>query len=283
MNKKTFKEYMLITVGIIITSVALEYFLIPNNIAAGGATGVAIIINKFIPAISTGPIVFIINLILFIVGFIIIGSQFGAKTIYASFMLSGVMWVIEEFFNPYSLTQDMMMATIVGGLISAVGMAIVFNNDASTGGTDIIAVILKKFFHIEVGKSLLIVDFVITFFAALAFGFEAGLYAVLSVIILGVVIDSCIAGLNKCNEVTVISNKNKEISEYIMNTLERGCTFYNGVGAYTGKETQILYSVVGRNELIKLKKYIVSVDKSAFITVREVHEVTGEGFKGLEE
>lgn len=283
MKKQLFKEYLLITIGIIITSIALEYFYIPNDIAAGGATGVAIIINKYIPSISTGPLVFIINLVLFILGFIVIGGKFGAKTVYASFMLSGVMWFIEKFLNPFSLTSDMMMAVIMGSLISAVGMAIVFNNDASTGGTDIVAVILKKFFHIEVGKSLLVVDFVITFFAAMAFGFEAGLYAVLSVIILGIAIDNCIAGFNKCNEVTIISNKNKEISEFIMNTLERGCTFYNGVGAYTGNKTQILYSVVGRNELIKLKKYISSVDKNAFITVREVHEVAGEGFKGLED
>lgn len=283
MNKKLIREYILITIGIIITSIALEYFYIPNDIAAGGATGVAIIINKFIPAISTGPLVFIINLALFIVGFIVIGKSFGAKTVYASFLLSLVMWIIEEFFNPYSLTQDMMMAVIMGSLISAIGMAIVFNNDASTGGTDIIAVILKKFFHIEVGKSLLVVDFIITFFAALAFGFEAGLYAVLSVIILGIAIDNFIAGFNRCKEVTVISNKNKEISQYIMNTLERGCTLYNGRGAYTGKETEILYSVVGRNELIKLKKFIAEVDENAFITVREVHEVTGEGFKGIQD
>lgn len=283
MNKQIIKDYFLITLGIIITSIALEYFYIPNDIAAGGATGVAIIINSYIPTISTGVLVFILNAVLFVLGFAMIGSKFGAKTVYASFLLSIVMWFIEEFLNPFSLTQDIMMAVIIGSLLSAVGMAIVFNCDASTGGTDIIAVILKKFFHIEVGRSLLIVDFVITFLAAITFGFEAGLYAVLSVIILGIAIDNCIAGFNKCNEVTIISNKNKDISEFIINSLERGCTFYNAKGAYTGKDTQVLLAVVGRNELIKLKKYIATIDPKAFVTVKEVHEVVGEGFKGIDE
>lgn len=283
MKKNIVKDYILITIGIILTSIALEYFYIPNDIAAGGATGLAVVINNYIPWISTGPLVFIINILLFAVGFIFIGGKFGAKTVYASFALSGVMWFIEEYLNPYSVTQDIMMAVIIGTLISAVGMAIVFNCDASTGGTDIIAVIMKKFFHMEIGKSLLIVDFVITFFAAIAFGLEAGLYAVLSVIILGIAIDNFIAGFNKCNEVTIISDKNKEISEYIINELERGCTFYKGVGAFTGNDTHILYSVIGRRELVKLKKVIFEIDEKAFVTIREVHEVMGEGFKGFGE
>ena len=190
----------------------------------------------------------------------------------------------DKFYNIYLVDKSpMILATIFGTLISAVGMAIVFNAHASTGGTDIIAKILNKFFHIEIGKSLLIVDFLVTLLGAVTFEINIGLYGLLAVIINGVVIDNIIAGFKTKSEITIISEKNKEISKFILDDLERGCTFIKGIGGFTGKDTSILYTVLDRNEFIKLKNKIKEIDKNAFITVGEVHEVMGEGFIGIDE
>lgn len=282
MKRESIKEFALITMGIFLVAVSVVYFFEPNNIAAGGITGLAIVINHYIPFISIGPLVLMMDAILFIVALIVLGAKFGAKTIYSSFLLSTSMWLMQTFI-PINITNDLILATIFGTLISAVGMAIVFNANASTGGTDIIAKILNKFFHIEIGKSLLIVDFLVTLLGAVTFGINIGLYGLLAVIINGVVIDNIIAGFKTKSEITIISEKNKEISKFILDDLERGCTFIKGIGGFTKKDTSILYTVLDRNEFIKLKNKIKEIDKNAFITVGEVHEVMGEGFMGIDE
>lgn len=282
MKLEKFKEYAIITCGIILVALAVEYFYAPNKIAAGGVTGLAIVINAVIPNLSIGMLTLVLNVVLFVVAFVFIDGKFGVKTIYASLGLSVVIWIVEKFFNPIALTNDLMMATVFGTLISAVGMAFVFNENASTGGTDILAKILNKFFHLDIGKSLLLVDFVITFASILAFGINIGLYAILSVILLGLAVDRLIEGFNACKSVFIISKKNDEISKFIINTLDRGCTFLKGMGAYTCQETDVLYAVISRNQFIKLKKFIKEIDSQAFITVGEAHEVLGEGFKNID-
>ena len=280
--KEGLREYILILIGVFLVAISLEYFFIPNNIAAGGLTGLAIVINHYIPSISTGPLVFIMDLFLFVIGFIFLGKNFGVKTIVSSFSLAGMMTIIETYFNPKAITNDLMLAAIFGTFITAIGMAIVFNANASTGGTDTIAKILNKFFHIDIGKSLLAVDFIVTLLGAVTFGINIGLYGLLSVMINGIAIDKVIEGFQVCKEVTVISTKSDEIGKFIMDELERGCTFLKGVGGFSGKDTYILYAVLGRNEFIKLKQYISKIDPKAFITVGEVHEVMGEGFKNIQ-
>ena len=282
MKKKNIKEFALITIGILLVAISVVYFFEPNNIAAGGITGLAIVINHYIPFISIGPLVLMMDAVLFVIALIVLGAKFGAKTIYSSVLLSVSMWLMQTFI-PINITNDLMLATIFGTLISAGGMAIVFNANASTGGTDIIAKILNKFFHIEIGKSLLMVDFLVTLLGAITFGINMGLYGLLSVIINGVVIDNIIAGFKTKSEITIISDKNKDISKFILNDLERGCTFIKGVGGFTGKDTALLYTVLDRCEFIKLKNKIREIDKNAFITVGEVHEVMGEGFMGIDE
>lgn len=282
MNKGNFKDFMLITIGILLVAISVVYFFEPNNIAAGGITGLAIVINHYLPFISIGPLVLIMDAFLFVISLIVIGAKFGAKSIYCSILLSTSMWVMQTFI-PFKITDDLMLATIFGTLISAGGMAIVFNANASTGGTDIIAKILNKFFHFNIGKSLLMVDFLVTLLGAITFGINVGLYGLLSVIINGVVIDKIIAGFKVKSEITIISDKNKEISKFILVDLERGCTFIKGVGGFTGKDTALLYTVLDRSEFIKLKHHISNIDKAAFITVGEVHEVMGEGFKHIDE
>ncbi len=282
MNKKIFKEYALIVFGLILVAISVEYFFVPNNLAAGGITGLAIVINALMQGLNIGTITLVLNLILFVAAFGVIGGGFGGRTVFASLGLSVIMWVIERFFNPFAITTDLVIATVFGTLISAFGMAVVFNNNASTGGTDILAKILNKFFHINIGISLLIVDIIITVAGAIVFGVDTGFYAMLSVIILGITVDRFIDGFNTSKEVTIISKNYELIGKYILDELDRGCTYLHGEGAYSGKNVKVIYTILSRNEFIKLKEFIKENDKDAFISVRESYEVMGEGFMKIE-
>ncbi|MCX7904837.1 MAG: YitT family protein, partial [Caloramator sp.] len=166
--------------------------------------------------------------------------------------------------------------------ISGVGMGIVFNQNASTGGTDIIAKILNKFFHINIGKALLISDLVVTLGALVTFGAEKGLYALLGVILNGAVIDEVIQGINTVKEVKIISTKNEEIKNFILDELGRGVTIYYARGGFTNEEKEMLVVLLSRREFIRLREFIKEIDERAFITVSNVHEVFGEGFKSFD-
>lgn len=279
---KKIKEYLLITLGVIFIAASIQFFMAPNKIAAGGVSGASIIINFLFPSLSIGLLMLLMNSVLFIIAFVVIGSRFGGKTLYSSLSLSGLIWAMDRFLpKGVAVTNNLMLASIFGTLISGVGMAIVFNQNASTGGTDILAKILNKFVHLDIGKSLLAVDFIITLFCGFLIGADIGMYALLSVIINGFVIDSLIDGMNVCKQITIISKKNNLINKFISETLNRGCTLFQGVGGYTGTNSLVLYTVLSRREFIKLKKYIKEIDERAFIIVSEAHEVLGEGFKDI--
>lgn len=279
---KKLREYFLITFGVFLVSLAAELFFAPNNIAAGGVIGISIIINHFFPLLEIGTLSLIMNGILFIIAFIVIGGKFGGKTIYASLVMSLILWIMGKFqFPPSIMTHDLFLASAFGTMISAIGMGITFNQRASTGGTDIIAKIINKFAHIPIGKALLAVDFIITLFSAISFGIEVGMYSLLSVIFNGMIIDWYIEGFNVCKQVIIISSKNNIIKKFIIDELDRSCTIFKGKGGYRSDDTDVLYTVINRREFIKLKDYIRETDNRAFITVGEVHEVLGEGFQDI--
>lgn len=283
---KKFKEYLLITIGFLIVAFAVEFFLVPNDIAGGGVMGIAMVLHNFtetyIPQLTIGLLMLFMNVILFFVAFLFIGGKFGAKTIYSSLGLSGSIWIMDRIIKTgTAVTHDLLLATIFGTFLSGIGMAIVFNQNASTGGTDIIAKILNKFLHFDIGKSLLLVDFTVTLAGGLTFGADKGMFALLSVLINGLVIDNVIDGFNICKQIIVISSKNDIINNYIIKDLSRGCTMLQGNGGYTGESTYILYTVLNRKEFIKLKKYIKDVDSRAFIIISDAREVLGEGFKNI--
>lgn len=278
-----FKQNFNIFIGIILVAISLEYFFIPNGIASGGISGLAIVVNSIFPKLNVSIVTLAFNIVLFIISFILVGGGFGKNTVYTSVLLSLVMWIIEVYLNPFAITTDLMLATIFGSIISAIGSAIVFVNNSSTGGTDIIAKILNKYFDLDLGKGILIVDCVITVIAMIILGIDVGLYSFLSVIILGVAIDRFIDGFNTSKEILIMSNKYDKISEYIMKNLERGCTYIKCEGAYSKTEIKAIYSVMGRSEFIKLRKFILEIDNNAFISIRESYEIFGEGFKKMKD
>ena len=278
-GKFNFRSFAIMNFGVLIISLGLYFFLIPANLAVGGVTGFSIVVNKLFPTMPVGVIMIICNIVLFILAFAVIGPEFGGLTIYNSLLLSGLIYLFEIVFpmsKPFA--DDILINLIYGILIQGIGMAIIFNEDTSTGGTDIIAKIINKFTQIDIGKSLFIVDFLITLAAAFVFGLNLGLYAFLGALFNSAVIDRVIAGFNTRIKVAIISEKESEINRFITEEIKRGVTLLYGAGGFSNSDKRIINTVVSRREYMIIKNKIKEIDPKAFIWVSFVNEVLGEGF-----
>ena len=274
---KKIREYALTTLGIVLTAIGLEYFLFPNDIAAGGVSGIALVING-VTGWNISIMVFILNIILFILAFVVLGKGFGGKSLYATVILSVVMEIIEKVFNPVMLTENMFLASFFGSALLAMGSAIVFHQGASTGGTSILAAIISKFTSLGVGTSLLLNDSIICLLAINVFGIDKGLFGFFSLILIGLLIDKFIDGFNTCKQVFIITSKAEMVVNFINKDIDRGCTVLNGKGGYTDSEVKIVYTVLSSNQFITLKSFIKENNPEAFITVNDSKEVLGLGF-----
>ncbi len=273
------KRFFIINIGLIILASSLHFFMIPSSLAVGGATGLAMVINNLIPSINYGLILAIINVVLYIIAFIFLGKEFGGYTLYSSMVLSLIISML-EFITPMTeaFTDDLFINLIFGILIGGMGMGIIFNQNASTGGTDIIAKIINKYTHIDIGKSLLIADFLITLFASFVFGARLGMYALLGVIINSYVIDKMIAGFNVQVNMIIISSKVDEINRFILDELSRGTTIYHASGGFSNQDKRVLNTVVSRRQYIRIRDFVRAIDDRAFVTISYITEVEGEGF-----
>ncbi|MGM0421033.1 MAG: YitT family protein [Bacillota bacterium] len=277
--QKIIKDYLTIYFGVFIVALGLTVFLIPSNLAVGGITGLAMVINHIFPFIQVGLVMVVMNLILLTAGFLLIGKKFGAKTIFASMSLSGTIWLIEAFAPMQgALVENIFLNLFYGILLGAIGMAVVFYYGASTGGTDIIAKIINKYTNIDIGKSLLAADFLVIVLAGLTFGLELGLYALSGVIMNSFIIDYIIAGFNLKIQLSIITSNPEAIKEYINNNMERGATVFKAEGAFTGEAKDVIITAMNKREFFALKSYIARVDEDAFVMVSHAKEVLGEGF-----
>ncbi|NLK94277.1 MAG: YitT family protein [Clostridiales bacterium] len=277
---KIVKDYLLITIGIILVAIGLEYFFFPNEIASGGVSGLALILYDLI-GVKPGIVMIISNIILFIIAFIFLGGSFGVKSIYASFGLSFIMSIIEKLFNPVGITNNLILATIFGSVILGMGVAIVFSQGASTGGTNIIAAMLSKYGNMDIGKGILISDSLVIILALYTFGAELGMFGLLSVYLTSIIIDKFIDGFNSCKQVMIFTDREELVVNYIMKDVDRGCTVFKGKGGFTREENIVIFTVLDRRQFIKLKKFMKQYNPEAFITVNEATEVLGKGFRNL--
>lgn len=277
---KKFKEYILITIGFLLTAIAFEYFFFSNSIASGGVSGFALIMKEVFN-IEPGIVMILCNIVLFILAFIFLGGSFGVKSAYAAFGLSISMSIIEKFTTPVAITDNLILATIFGSVIIALGAVIIFNQGASTGGTSIIAKLLSEYFNINIGVALLIVDSLIIILATFTFGIELGLFGLIGVYLSSTLIDKFIDGFSECKQVFIFTQKEELVSKYIIKDVDRGCTIFKGKGGYTKKENVVILTVLDRKQFIKLKKFMKTEDPTAFITVNEASEVLGQGFRTL--
>jgi len=277
------KTFMLLNIGAFLDAAGFYYFFSPNQIAPGGINGLSLVINSYYPHVSLGLLVMVMSIILLIIGFITVGPFFGLKTIYCSLIIPLIIWVMEHYFPIYSsLSQDMLIQLIFGVLISGTGLAILFNQNASTGGTDILARIINKYYHLNMGKGLFLIDSLVTIIAGRIFGITKGMYSLLGVILYTFVIDYIIEGLNVSKHVTIITTASQPVKQFIVEELGRGATLYTARGAFTEEEREVVVTVLNRREFIRLRNFIKVLDPAAFITVQNVHEVLGEGFSTIE-
>lgn len=281
---KIFFDYLGITIGTFLMAMGLLLFLEPNTIAPGGVTGLAIVIQKAsgIPIDVTN---LAINIPLFILGVIVLGRAFGAKTAYGTAMLSlFIRILIIVFGNNINATNDLLLASIFGGVILGIGIGMVFIAGGTTGGTDLAGAILNKYFPgLSTAKLMMIIDLLIVATAGIVNkNIETSLYSIISLYILVKVADFIVEGLNYSKAFYIITDYSEEISKEIFKELDRGATALKGKGMYTGRDRDVLLCVVNRAQVAKLKKIVYSIDNKAFIMVSNIHEVLGEGFASID-
>lgn len=277
------KTYLGILIGALLIAVGLYFFWAPSNLAAGGVSGLAIVIKALIPMIPIGVIIFALDIIMFTIGFLVLGKSFGVRSLACSLSVSVLTTLLELIWPRWQpMSSDALLVLIFGALLIALGQAIVFNLEASSGGTDIIAKIIAKYTHLNIGTSLLLADMTVVLFAISVLGLEKGLYAALGVVLTTQLIDYFISGFNVQKYVMIIpSNEEKGqlVNAYILHQLKRGATIYEGQGAYSSKHRQIITTVIDRKEFVTLRKQVMAIDTAAFMTVQNLHEVIGEGFE----
>lgn len=278
MQKYRDKEWMnilQIALGLFFCKVAYNAFLIPNSIAAGGFTGFGQLINRA-TGLPVGVCSFLLNVPLFAVSFKKMGWRFGLRSLAAMIMLSVVI-----DFQPFgTATEDMLLATVFGGICSGVGFGLILRGNATTGGSEMLASLINRFVPtVRVGQATFVVDALVIIASAFVFDAESAMYAVLSVFLTNTMLDLVLEGPNTSHAYFIISDRSEEIARRVMDELERGVTGLDGVGMYTMKEKRVLFCVVSRFEAMRLRRIVFAVDPAAFVVACKSHDTLGEGFK----
>ena len=288
--KTKLKNFALMNLGILLTTVGVYFFKIPNGFSTGGVSGIAVIVagfaNQYLPGIAqyltSGNVLTVINVLLLIVGFIFLGKGFSIKTVYCSLLFSFGTFALEHLI-PMSgpFTNQPFLELVYAILLTAIGSALLFMTESSSGGTDIVVLILKKYTNLDIGKALLATDFVIALSAFWVFGMQTGLFSLLGLFAKAFLVDGVIESMNTCKYFTIVTSKPEEISRYITAGIHRGFTKIQGVGGYTGEQRTVLLTVCRRVEGVKLRKIVKQIDPGAFIIVSNSSEIIGKGFRGV--
>lgn len=274
------KYWAFLNLGILMMSVGIYFFKTPNSFATGGVSGISIVLAILFPQISQATYMLIINVILLILGVIILGKECGLLTIFCSLMMSAETWLF-EYFVPLKapLTGSPLLELVYAVMLTGIGAAIIFRCKASSGGTDIVALILRKFTNMNVGRALLFSDFLIAVSTFLVAGVGSGLFSLAGLFAKVFVVDDILDSMNMCKAFTIITTKANEIDDYIMNELNHSATVHKAVGAYTGEDKQIIITVCRRTEALRLRKRVKEIDPNSFIIITKTSEIMGKGFR----
>lgn len=280
-TKFSAKHFLLLTFGTFLSATGIYFFKFPNNFSFGGVTGLAVIINKLFP-ISAGDFSFVANMTLLVIGFFILGKKFAAQTAYTSTLLSVSISVLERVVPLNGpLTDDPLLELIFAIALPAAGSAILFNIGASSGGTDVIAMLLKKFTSINIGNALLATDAILVLGSFLVFDIKTGLFSVLGLTVKSFLVDTIIENINLCKYFNVVCTESDPICDFIVNDLHRSATVCEATGAFSGTHKYIVFTVLNRMEAIKLRNYIRTADPTAFILITNTSEIIGKGFHSV--
>ncbi len=273
MIKRAIKDYTIITFGTILAAAAIYFFMLPSNLAVGSGTALAMVLSNFIP-LPISVISLAINVILLILGFLLIGPEFGAKTVYTAIMLPVVLGVFEFIFpNFKSLTEDPLLDMICYILVVGIAMAILFSYNASSGGLDIVAKIMSKYLRMGLGTAVSVSGIIVSLTSILCYDTKTVVLSVLGTYFSGMIVDKFIFGLNIKRRVCVISPEIDKIVDFLLHELHSGATLYEGIGAYDGTVRREVVTIVDKNEYRLLMDYVKKVDPKAFVTVYSVNEM----------
>lgn len=273
-NMRTVKEFFIITVGTLIVSTAVFFFMLPSHVSVGSGTALAMVISNFIP-LPVSVITLILNVGLLILGFLLIGPEFGAKTIYCSILMPVFLGIYELIFpNQTSITEDPFLDVLCYIFVVGVGLAILFRRNASSGGLDIVAKLMNKFLRMELGKAMSLSGMLVALSSALVYDKKTVVISVLGTYLGGLVVDHFIFGMDLKRRVCIISPKLDQIVDFILHDLHSGATLNNIIGAYDRSPKQEVITIVDKQEYKALMDYVKKVDPKAFITVYSVSEIS---------
>lgn len=274
-------DYGKLTVASVLISVSTWLFKYPNNFSFGGITGLSVVLSKVID-VSASTINLVINAVLLIIGVVVLGKNFAGKTFFVTVVSTGGISLLDRIYpitKPLSNEPVIELLFAVG--ITAVASAILFNMDASSGGTDIVAMILKKYTTMEIGAAIFAVDLLIAASAFIVFDFSTGLFSLTGLFAKTLIMDGAIENLNLCKYFTIITTNPKPICDYIHNDLHRSATIYKAEGAYSHTEKNIVLVVLKRSQAVKLRRFIKDVEPTAFMMITNSSEIIGKGFRGF--
>ncbi|QAT44032.1 YitT family protein [Aminipila luticellarii] len=277
--KRSLIDYTLITLGLFLVAAGVYFFKMPNNFSTGGVSGISILLSAVVP-MSKATLMAVINMLLLGVGFIFLGTSFGIRTLYGSVVLSFFVKFFEHLIPlDRPMTDQPLLELVFAVILPAVGSAILFNYSASSGGTDIIAMILKKYTALDIGKALFCTDAIIAVTSGIMFGVTTGLFSVLGLLAKAVVVDNVMEGINVSKYFTIITDRPEEVSEFIHSQLRRGATKYKCIGTYDNKERFVIMSVMNRAQAKQLRDYIRRDDPQAFVIITNSSNILGKGFR----
>lgn len=279
--KQKINSVLFMSLGCLLMSAGVYFFKIPNGFVTGGIAGIGTLLGKITP-VSPASWIWILNILLMLMGFLILGKENGIKTFYCSMLYSALTYMFEAFFPLTApLTDQPFLELTYAMLLTAMGSAVIFYCNASAGGTDIVALILKKYTRLNVGKALLAVDFTVAASSFCIFGIKIGLYSLLGLFAKAFLVDGIIDSLSSCKYFIVITSEGEKITEYIMETLRHGVTAHKVTGEYTHEEKTMIHTVCKRIEAIKLKVKIKEIDPHAFTIISTSSEIIGRGFRSV--
>ena len=277
--KQFLTEYALLTLGTALVAMGTYFFKFPNHFSTGGVTGIAVILSSIFPSISSSLFASVINVAFLLLGFGVLNRGFGVRTVYCSLLFSGMLAGL-EWLVPLSgpLTDEKLLELFFGVILPALGSAILFNTQGSTGGTDILAMILKKFTSLDIGMALLYVDVLIAGSTLIFIDIETGLFSLLGLVLKSVLVDSVIESLNRKKSFILVTSCPEEVCDFITHTLHRSATFWKGEGAYSHQDKWVVLTALSRAQAVALRRHLKAIDPHAFMLITNSSEIFGKGF-----
>lgn len=282
LTKVNVKTFLLVNLGVLLLTCGVYFFKLPNHFSTGGVSGLAILLGSVVP-VSTATLMAVINIALLVLGYLFLGREFGFWTTYCSLMYSAETWLLEELFPMTApFTDQPLLELCFAMMLPAVGSALLFNYNASSGGTDIIAMILKKYTTIsDVGKGLFLSDSVIALAPFFIFGAETGLFSMLGLFLKSFVVDSVIESINLCKFFSIVTSKPQEICDYIIHELHHSSTVVDGQGAFSHQDKKVVLTAVRRGEAVRLRQKCKQIDPHSFMFITNTSEIIGKGFHSV--